>query len=181
MHQKNCEYWPIRRISSLVTSGTTLAVFGFARGHPQLTSILDSISHPHKDKLAMRLLFKNNIFKMAACLAVLQQVFVGLSTFMIGSAGAALDQPNRVLWLLAAFFGSSAVAYVIGTSVQWLAVRLSNNLWSTYTKHLLSELSQDIGYASDANKKRTNTWLTGEALSTLEYASTFSLDFLSIS
>ena len=129
----------------------------------------------------MRLLFKNNIFKMAAFLAVFQQVFVGLSTFMIGSAGAALDQPNRVLWLLAAFFGSIAVAYVIGTSVQWLGVRLSNDLWSTYTKDLLLELSQDIGYASDANKKRTNTWLTGEAHSTLEYASTFSLDFLSIS
>jgi len=129
----------------------------------------------------MNIIFKNNLFRGAATLCILQQVFVGLSTFIIGSAGAALADPSRVLLLLGAFFGSSAMAYVVGTSYQWLGVRLANDLWKTYTIGLLGELGSDMGYASPANKNLTNTWLIGEAQSTLEYTATFALDFLSIS
>ncbi|MCX6108099.1 MAG: hypothetical protein NTZ90_00660 [Proteobacteria bacterium] len=129
----------------------------------------------------MSSIFKNKLFKYAAALCILQQVFVGLSTFIIGSAGASLADPKRVLLLLGAFFGSSATAYVVGTSYQWLAARLANDLWKKYALGLLDELGRDMGYASPANRNLTNTWLTGEAQSTLEHAANFSLDFLSIS
>ena len=129
----------------------------------------------------MNSIFKNKLFKYAAALCILQQVFVGLSTFIIGSAGASLADPKRVLLLLGSFFGSSASAYVVGTSYQWLAARLANDLWKKYALGLLDELGSDMGYASPANRNLTNTWLTGEAQSTLEHAANFSLDFLSIS
>ena len=129
----------------------------------------------------MGFLFKNRIFRIAATLAVLQQVFVGLSTFIIGRAGASLADPHRVIELLGDFFGSIGVAYLFGTALKWLSVRLANQLWADYLDMLLRKLSRDMGYASESNKRRTNTWLTGEAHATLEYASHFSLDFISVS
>ncbi|WP_119344675.1 ATP-binding cassette domain-containing protein [Facilibium subflavum] len=127
-------------------------------------------------------LFTNKFFLAALALIILQQILIGGSTYFIALAGmsVSLQQVNAVMNYIILFFVSVAVAYSIGSTALFLTTKLANDLWRRYTLSLLSTVGGDMSYSSQKNKLETNHWIGGEALATIDSASEFVLDFISL-
>lgn len=129
----------------------------------------------------MGLIVGNRWFWLASVLIFSQQALVGLSTWLIGSAGRAVTaEPSAVIPCVARFFAAIAAAYVCGAAAMWTSNRLGNDSWDRYSRGLFEALRGQTALASDKNKAAANAWLCGEALSTLEAASSSFVDMLAI-
>lgn len=129
----------------------------------------------------MRLIVGNRWFWLASALILLQQALIGLSTWFIGSAGAAVSaDPGSVLRHIVFFFTAVVLAYFSGASAMWTANRLANDSWDAYCRQLFSALNGRLALSSEKNKGLANSWLCGEALSTLEAASSSFVDMLAV-
>lgn len=129
----------------------------------------------------MRLIVGNRWFWLASSLILAQQALVGASTWLIGSAGkAVMADPADVLPCVARFFAAIAAAYLFGACAMWTANRLGNDSWHRYCRGLFDALRGEVALSSDRNKAAANAWLCGEALSTLEAASSSFVDMLAI-
>jgi ABC-type bacteriocin/lantibiotic exporter with double-glycine peptidase domain len=130
----------------------------------------------------MKLILRNQWFRIAVGFIIAQQVLIGLSTYYIGSAGRAVSAADqgKVLHSIVLFFASVAMAYLLGGTGQWLTTRLANDSWRKYAFGLLGKIGRDPQLSSEKNKVLTNIWICGEALSTLESASSFLVDIVAI-
>lgn len=129
----------------------------------------------------MRLIVGNRWFWLASALILVQQALIGLSTWFIGSAGAAVSSdPGSVPRHIVCFFTAVVGAYLSGASALWTANRLANSSWDGYCKSLFEKLSGRLELSSEKNKAAANSWLCGEALSTLDHASTSFVDMLAV-
>lgn len=123
----------------------------------------------------------NRYFIICTFLICLQQIFVGMSTYFIGLAGGEVaSDPALAFYYTVFFFSSIFVAYLLGASSLFFRVKLSNYLWGRYYKKTLMEISSDYRLATSENKKSTQSWLSGEALSTLDEAGFSIVEMLAI-
>lgn len=123
----------------------------------------------------------NKYFITSATLVVLQQFLIATSTYFIAKAGYALStqQPNTLLFYVVLFFITALAAYFLSSCATYFQMALRNNLWKNYVTGSLNQVKSDMSLASSKNKQNTVHWLTGEALSTLEDVSIFSIDCIS--
>lgn len=129
----------------------------------------------------MKYILRNRYFASAVALVVVQQIFVAASSFFIAAAGESISKQDfHILTEIVLFFSAIVFAYLLGATAQWLTVLLANNSWKQYYEDLLNQVAGDYSLASEGNKTLTNTWIAGEALSTLAISSTFLVDFISI-
>ena len=78
------------------------------------------------------------------------------------------------------FFVAALLAYFLSSCVEWLQVKLKNNLWEKYTFDSYETIKLDQSLSSKKNQQLTTNWLAGEAPSTFEDISSFSVGLLSI-
>ncbi|MBA0190629.1 ATP-binding cassette domain-containing protein [Pectobacterium odoriferum] len=111
----------------------------------------------------------NKFFIVSVGFICLQQILVGLSTYFIGRAGENINiSSSETLFYTGMFFFSIFIAYVFGSSSLFYRVKLSNSLWGGYYLSTLSDVSRNHSFATEENKKMTQLWLSGEALSTFD-------------
>jgi hypothetical protein len=67
----------------------------------------------------MKLILRNQWFRIAVGCIIAQQVLIGLSTYYIGSAGRAVSDADqgKMLHSIVLFFASVAMAYLLGGTV----------------------------------------------------------------
>ncbi|GKW05448.1 hypothetical protein PEC301877_42610 [Pectobacterium carotovorum subsp. carotovorum] len=111
----------------------------------------------------------NKFFIVSVGFICLQQILVGLSTYFIGRAGESINiSSSETLFYTGMFFFSIFIAYIFGSSSLFYRVKLSNSLWEGYYLSTLSDVSRNHSFATEENKKMTQLWLSGEALSTFD-------------
>lgn len=126
----------------------------------------------------MNKIISNRFFIISLALIVIQQMFVGLSTYFIGLAGENVATlPMDAFYYTAAFFLAIFLAYILGSVSLFYRVKLSNSLWKKYYQTTLVDISKNHSLSSEDNKQTTQLWLSGEALSTLDEAG---FDFIEI-
>ncbi len=129
----------------------------------------------------MNRVFSNRFFVICLVLICLQQVLVGLSTYFIGLAGEKVASvPMAAFYYTAMFFLAIFIAYLLGSASLFFRVKLSNNLWDKYYQNTLVDISKDHSISSEENKRSTQLWLSGEALSTLDEAGFAFIEILAI-
>jgi ABC-type protease/lipase transport system fused ATPase/permease subunit len=127
-------------------------------------------------------LVKNKYFLLCAIFTVFQQIFLAISTYFIAMAGESLVsvQILKVERFITLFFIAALVAYFLSSCVEWLQVKLKNNLWERYIFDSFETIKLDQRLSSKKNQQLTTSWLTGEAPTTFEDISSFSVGLLSI-
>ncbi|WP_048993326.1 ABC transporter ATP-binding protein [Klebsiella pneumoniae] len=111
----------------------------------------------------------NRFFITSVGFICLQQMLVGLSTYFIGLAGENINlSPSGALFYTGMFFFAIFIAYILGGVSLFYRVKLSNSLWKGYYLSTLEEVSRNHSHATEENKKVTQLWLSGEALSTFD-------------
>ncbi|SFN96841.1 ABC transporter ATP-binding protein [Xenorhabdus japonica] len=129
----------------------------------------------------MKKIFSNKFFLICLVLICLQQVLVGLSTYFIGLAGEKVATlPMEAFYYTAMFFLSIFIAYLFGSASLFYRVKLSNNLWERYYSNTLTKISKNHSISTEENKRTTQLWLSGEALSTLDEAGFAFIEILAI-
>jgi len=129
----------------------------------------------------MNRIFLNKFFVICLVLICLQQVLVGLSTYFIGLAGEKVAMlPMESFYYTGLFFFAIFIAYLLGSASLFYRVKLSNDLWEKYYQKTLIDISKDHSISTEENKRSTQLWLSGEALSTLDEAGFAFIEILAI-
>lgn len=89
-------------------------------------------------------------------------------------------QNFKIQFFITLFFISALLAYFLSSCVEWLQVKLKNSLWENYIFDSFKTIKLDQSLSSKKNQQLTTNWLTGEAPSTFEDISIFSVGLLSI-
>lgn len=128
------------------------------------------------------MLVKNKFFLLSAIFTIFQQLFLAISTYFIAMAGESLVsvQILKVERFITLFFISALLAYFLSSCVEWLQVKLKNSLWERYIFDSFETIKLDQRLSSKKNQQLTTSWLTGEAPTTFEDISSFSVGLLSI-
>ncbi|KHN92128.1 hypothetical protein BSK71_12275 [Pectobacterium actinidiae] len=117
----------------------------------------------------MNNVFFNKFFIISVGFVCLQQILVGLSTYFIGRAGENINLSSfGAFFYTGLFFFSIFIAYFLGSVSLFYRVKLSNSLWQKYYLSTLESVSRNHSLSTDENKKLTQLWLSGEALSTFD-------------
>lgn len=111
----------------------------------------------------MRLLFTSRFFIGALALVLLQQIFVGISTYCIGLAGGAIAESALPLLEIALFFGFIFLAYIPGGFSGVFLVKAANRIWEKYYQKILQSLTNKVPLHSSENRDITNALITTEA------------------
>jgi ABC-type multidrug transport system fused ATPase/permease subunit len=129
----------------------------------------------------MNSLYKHRTFWLALACMTAQQIFVGLSTVAIGLAGKHIGAgSSHVLTLIFWFFVMIAAAYIAGALGQWLATRLGFAAWSDYAVSIFHQIKGDLEISQESNRRTTQAWITGEALTAFDSTSALLTNFLSL-
>lgn len=106
---------------------------------------------------------------------------MGLSTYFIGLAGEEVARlPMAAFYYTAMFFLAIFIAYLLGSASLFYRVKLSNDLWEKYYQKTLIDISKNHSISTEENKRSTQLWLSGEALSTLDEAGFAFIEILAI-
>ncbi|MDC9613334.1 hypothetical protein PSI19_05415 [Xenorhabdus khoisanae] len=129
----------------------------------------------------MKIILSNKFFIISFFLVILQQIAVGLSTYFIGLAGITISKNIMESFdYIIVFFSLILLAYFLGSASLFFRTKLSNDAWGNYYKKTLTEISKNHALSSDKNKRKTNLWISGESLSTLNEAGFAFVDIIAI-
>lgn len=113
---------------------------------------------------------------------VLQQFILGISTYSIAKAGSSLGQGDSeiALRLIIVFFCLSLLAFFI-SMIATIFVALACKKAASHYIHGLIELAHTRPLAgSSVNKQKTASWISGEAIGTIDDLLAFATESLSI-
>ncbi|MFV5348667.1 hypothetical protein [Acinetobacter soli] len=128
-------------------------------------------------------MISNNIyFKSSIILIIVQQIFLALSTWFIAKSGyfVTAHRFEEVKLYLILFFIFAILGYIVSSIVSILTVKSKNISWRKYTKSTIDQISKNINLSSNDNLKKTISWISSEAPSTLGNATNFYIQFTSI-
>lgn len=128
------------------------------------------------------MIFKNSLFRLSLVLIFIQQILLAISTWYIADAGkrVSLEQIDDAKFSIIYFFIFAILAYISSSIASLVSAKLKNNIWHQYIIKSIQDTSQDTLYSSEHNAKKTIHWLTGEAPSSINFATTFYLESFSI-
>lgn len=128
------------------------------------------------------MILKNKYFKISTILVVFQQIFIAASTFFIALAGKSLslNQSNQLLYYIVLFFVTALIAYFLSSCSAYFQIKMRNSIWENYVTTSFFKINNRVELSARKNKQATANWMTGEALSTIEDTSNFSIEFISI-
>ncbi len=97
-------------------------------------------------------------------------------------AGNALAYNNKeiILHYIVLFFIMALLAYFLSSYSAFIQLKFKNNLWQIYANNLFKDIKFNLKLSSESNKHLTSNWLTGEAQTTFDTISTFSIDMFSV-
>lgn len=129
----------------------------------------------------MNKVITNKFFLLAVGLIFVQQILIGASTYIIGQAGANIaNRPMTAFHYVVIFFVLIFLAYLLGAVSLFFRVKLSNDLWQKYYQHTLGHIAARHYLSTEENKTKTNLWLSGEAISTLDEAGFASVEIIAV-
>jgi len=122
----------------------------------------------------------NGAIKTAISLVFIQQVFLAGSTWSIGLAGASVAKADydTAKFEVICFFGLALMAYSASSVSQFYSNRAHNEVWRSYTYHIIDRITGRAELSSKKNTQRAMGWLSSEALSTAQLATSFYIEFI---
>lgn len=123
----------------------------------------------------------NKYFVLAIIPTIVQQIFVALSTYIIGLTGKNITKDiELVRYYLIIFFLLIGCAYIFGSFSYYFRQKHANSAWLNYSIGFFKTLGHNLKFATKANKANTNTFITAEAMPLYEKASFLVVDIVSI-
>lgn len=129
----------------------------------------------------MKMFIKNRLFKLSILVIFIQQIILAASTWSIALAGASVatgkfyEAKTEIL----SFFGLALAAYVVSSISEILSVKAQNQIWHQYLFNSVTKFCSDISLSSEKNRRSMNQWISSEALSTIQSAVPFYVNFIS--
>ncbi|PXX70533.1 ABC-type multidrug transport system, ATPase and permease components [Pseudomonas sp. LAMO17WK12:I10] len=112
----------------------------------------------------------NRYFISGIVLIISQQVSLGISTYYIAMAGAALSLQDYQLLKtrIILFFSFALLGYLISSAVEFISAKLKIDLWEKYIFSVYEHLRHNQPLSSEANRKNVQSWLGSEVPTTLD-------------
>lgn len=126
-------------------------------------------------------LFTCKYFLNSSLLVVLHQLFLAISSYCIAKAGAYLASTDTQLAInyIIYFFIFALLAYLFGSSTNYVVTKMQNFLWGKYVEQTILEIENKQTISSEKNKVIFTNWLVGEAKETIDAVCVLLVDFLS--